>query len=591
MQSVYKPWGHERWLELNEFYCLKEIFIRSGHRTSLQFHRVKTETNLVVSGQGVFLIDDESRRVGPGDFSTIYPGQVHRVIALSDLVLHEVSTPDVDDVVRLEDDTNRPDDLIGSEHSRPALCLLCAGMGSRMGSLTAKTNKVLLPLGGRAIISDLVDAVPDDFDVVVALGWQGDQVRSYLLSAHPGRSFAFVGVEDFSSVSSGPGVSLRSCAPYLRRPFVWAVGDCVLPDGIPPLDGNWIGVHRTSIPELYSTVRVVDGIVTEFSDKSVDGFDQAFVGVAGIHDFETFWSLLTDSEAITPFLSPSAFSSPLRARQVPWLDAGTVEGYERAMGSMPVGEPLSLEKVSGSMTYRSHGRVVKLFEDPSECGDRVERQKVLSSFLPGMVPPVHPQGESIFWYDWVPGSTLYDCSLAEQQEFVRLMHERVWKPSTPLGFAFVQTKLATRFPGGYPSAVAEMLKTLPIELLDNGLFSPGFHGDLQFDNVVKAENGFVLIDWRGRYDTTNGGDVYYDMAKLLGGALIDYSAIRRGVPSEPLSDFVDWYLSFLQDAGFSLEKIWIHVILVWATMSPLHPGPFGDLLIESARNIHKEMGL
>ncbi|HYO56179.1 cupin [Archangium sp.] len=121
MQLIKKPWGEEAWLELNDKYCYKRILIRAGHRTSLQYHRKKLETNYIVEGQAEVWLEDEqgvlAKRIeGSGTFFTVAPLRKHRIVALTDLVLLEVSTPEVDDVVRIADDTNRGDGRIESEH-------------------------------------------------------------------------------------------------------------------------------------------------------------------------------------------------------------------------------------------------------------------------------------------------------------------------------------------------------------------------------------------------------------------------------------------------------------------------------------------
>lgn len=119
---VTKPWGREVWLELNDSYCYKRIYINAGTQTSYQFHEKKLETNYIISGKAeVWLENDqgvvEKKVMIEGDFFTVVPPKKHRVIALTDLVLQEVSTPEVDDVIRLEDDTQRGDGKIHSEHA------------------------------------------------------------------------------------------------------------------------------------------------------------------------------------------------------------------------------------------------------------------------------------------------------------------------------------------------------------------------------------------------------------------------------------------------------------------------------------------
>ena len=116
MKIVEKPWGREEWLELNDSYCFKRLLINAGQRTSLQYHHHKLETIYVVEGTAEVLLDDEWKTVVAGDYFTVTPPTVHRMVAKTDLILHEVSTPQVDDVVRLADDHARPDGRIDTEH-------------------------------------------------------------------------------------------------------------------------------------------------------------------------------------------------------------------------------------------------------------------------------------------------------------------------------------------------------------------------------------------------------------------------------------------------------------------------------------------
>jgi mannose-6-phosphate isomerase len=98
------------------------IALRGGRRTSLQYHRQKEEANLVVSGEGRLLLADcvgaplHERPLAPGVIAHIHPGVVHRVEAVTDLVMIEVSTPHLDDVIRIADDLGRGDGRIASEH-------------------------------------------------------------------------------------------------------------------------------------------------------------------------------------------------------------------------------------------------------------------------------------------------------------------------------------------------------------------------------------------------------------------------------------------------------------------------------------------
>jgi mannose-6-phosphate isomerase len=109
VQRVEKPWGYELIWALTDVYCGKLLFVRAGQALSLQFHREKDESWLVQSGRaklelgaaGETMLHQEV--VGPGAAFRYRPGTVHRVTALEDTTILEVSTPHLDDVVRLED--------------------------------------------------------------------------------------------------------------------------------------------------------------------------------------------------------------------------------------------------------------------------------------------------------------------------------------------------------------------------------------------------------------------------------------------------------------------------------------------------------
>ena len=140
---VTKHWGHELWIAdgTNTPYALKRILFRAGNQTSLQVHKFKVETNYVLSGSGilylspfVFDIDDYLKsnilenhikdyektfnvvELYEGVIFTVLPGTIHRVVAKTDLEFMEVSTTELDDVIRLIDDKNRSHGKIKEEH-------------------------------------------------------------------------------------------------------------------------------------------------------------------------------------------------------------------------------------------------------------------------------------------------------------------------------------------------------------------------------------------------------------------------------------------------------------------------------------------
>lgn len=130
--KVSKPWGYELWLNgQHPTFCAKKIFIKQGTQTSLQYHNFKEESNLIESGTAILVsqknLEVPLDKVMPVDLQEqvvtgqqcihVTPRTIHRLRAETDLHLFEVSTPFLDDVIRLHDDANRSNGRIESEHT------------------------------------------------------------------------------------------------------------------------------------------------------------------------------------------------------------------------------------------------------------------------------------------------------------------------------------------------------------------------------------------------------------------------------------------------------------------------------------------
>jgi mannose-6-phosphate isomerase len=142
---VKKHWGQETWIAdgIRTPYALKRILFLSGNRTSLQVHEHKFETNYVLSGTGKLYRSKDILNIAEflangmasqqveeyektfdvidlyaGVQFDVSPGYVHRVVATTDLEFMEASTPELDDVIRLQDDRGRTHGRISSEHEQ-----------------------------------------------------------------------------------------------------------------------------------------------------------------------------------------------------------------------------------------------------------------------------------------------------------------------------------------------------------------------------------------------------------------------------------------------------------------------------------------
>jgi len=112
IQRVEKPWGYELIWAKTKDYVGKILHINKGHKLSLQYHKIKEETIYLSSGKMNFIFENEKGELTevlllPGESHHIPTGKKHRMIAIEDCDVFEVSTPHLDDVVRLEDGYGR----------------------------------------------------------------------------------------------------------------------------------------------------------------------------------------------------------------------------------------------------------------------------------------------------------------------------------------------------------------------------------------------------------------------------------------------------------------------------------------------------
>ena len=622
IKVVYKPWGKEEWIELNDKYCYKRIYINSGHRTSYQYHEKKMETNYIISGRVESWIENDNNIIEKtimreGDFFHVLPFRKHRVIALSDVILQEVSTPEVDDVIRIEDDSGRTSGKLKHEHKNPALCIVAAGKGSRLEHYSKYINKGLLPINNKAIISDIIDKTPKEYDVIIAVGYKTNLIKEYCAAAHSDRNIIFVDVDNLEGQGSGPGYSLSCCKKHLQRPFYIAVSDCLIKDELPLLDDNWLAVYPTSIPELYSTVDVGKNLnIVSFKNKDKTGFSYAFIGLCGILDFKTFWNELEKNmkksgELVSAFYNINVYKSFV-AKLLEWYDVGTTENYVRAKIKFD-NERYGIPKENGDFIYKMGSRFIKIFSNQQLVLDKIKRAKILKSLVPDLVY----KGNNVFSYEWIEGDTLYNIRDENVwRNFLNWCDDNLWKRENidirKQCVNFYKEKSLRRLnlfldkkDESYKKkciinekecvSVFQYFDRIDWNYICDGVPTKLFHGDLQFDNVIYDGDGFKLIDWRDTFgESTLYGDVYYDLSKLYGGLLMSYKLIKDETHYSfhksfnditfsyehdvLLDSFREYFERWVVDHNYDLQKIRELTALIYLNMSPLHDNKLDDLL-------------
>lgn len=513
--------------------------------------------------------------------------------------------------------------------SYPLVCILTAGRGTRMGQWSGYLNKALLPLDRRAAITHIVERFDRETEFVVAVGFLEQQVRDYLAVAHPERRFTFVRIEDFDGPGSGPGRSLLGCRPYLDRPFLYVSCDTLWEGALPVrTERSWIGVGRVpaEASERYCNARALDGCVVEIADKSrVDGEDWwAFTGLMYIRDLEPFWAGLAGADSISgeaqvsSGLAPLVGEGTLGSEEIAWTDIGNAELYRAACARY---ESYDFSKPNEAL-YFVGDHVIKFFADEDATAKRVLR----ASMKPSAFPAIEDRRGGFYAYGFVPGANLYDrIDPPLFERLLRWLRDEVWTPVdvapeivTRACHRFYHDKTfervelyrkryprdrATRINGVDVPALGDLLGEIPWDALAGEGIPTFMHGDLHFDNAVYDEQAdrFVLLDWRHDFaGEVAFGDLFYDLAKLWGGIVMNYDYIKRDLlryeesGGDEVFDFAQRYGSsaylgilerFIVSNGWSVHRVRLIVALIYLNMAPLHTPPFDRLLHALARSL------
>jgi choline kinase len=527
----------------------------------------------------------------------------------------------------------------GENNMQYKICILAAGGGSRMGHFSDAIHKAILPINNKAVISYMIEKFSSDIEIVIAVGHRKDTVIDYLTLAYPERKFTFVEVDKYSGPGSGPGYSLLACKKHLECPFIFCTSDTIVLEDVPPPNENWMGIAPVHDTEPYCTVKIKNNLIYQIDDKIKTDNKFAFIGLAGILDYKDFFAALEQNTELrnNELQMVDGFKGLLEHKLVPtgftWFDTGTYSNYVETNKNFSGGDHKFDFSKGDEFLYFVNDRVIKFFADKSIAQKRHHRA---THSLHGVSPKIEGCQGHFYSYKKVPGSTMYAAlSTPMVVDFLQWMKLKVWKTSTlstdqKETFArachdFYHTKTKKRlamfyeklgmeeepeFINGVSTAsVQELLDLIDWDYLSDGMPS-NFHGDLQFDNVLvyrnqpDNKNNFILLDWRHEFgNSTEVGDLYYDLAKLYGGMILSYPIIKEGKFSCDISgqhayyyffiksDLIEakeCYEKFLVENGFDLRKVKILTSLIFLNMAPLHHAPFDIMLYCLGRSmLHK----
>ena len=503
--------------------------------------------------------------------------------------------------------------------------IAAAGIGSRLGGLTKFMHKTMMPVGKKPVISHIIDSYPANTKFVIALGYRRDHVRQYLDMAHENLSVQYVYVDHFDGPGSGLGLTLKHCAPFPDEPFIFHSSDTIISSV-----SELFNLHRDTIvlnkrhldSKKYRSASIDEstGRVIKLHDKSTEVLRDAYsyVGVCYFHNYEAFRDHLSVIDV--EFGESHYFASQKELDAdfffaEKWYDIGDIRGLQIAQEELSDFE--NLNKLDEAIYFREN-RVIKYFYNEEIVTKRLERSKILG----GLVPQIEAKSPNFYSYNFIDGELLSEIEDVSRvfPIFLDWCKRNLFK-EIPLSvvsremferncFDFYYKKTGDRIDQFYlENLFFDHVKTVngktvtplvdSIQNIDWSYMREGvptlFHGDFHFENIIKTKQGFKLIDWRQSFDTeVKYGDLYYDLAKLYHGLVINHGIIRgrkftvNGIESGDVTIAFDrlpelekcetLFQNWITDQGHDLNKVQTLTALIFVNIAPLHHTPYNYLL-------------
>ena len=412
--------------------------------------------------------------------------------------------------------------------------------------------------------------------------------------------------------------------------------DTIVREKPPKPSYNWIGVANSKETSDYLITEVVNNQVAGYFNKkdkkyiyknssiykkNINKFFDAFIGLAGINDYESFWKGLSFDKTlsqnelqVTNGLNSLLVENKItKVKKFTWIDTGSDKNYSEARKYFKDNFLLKHDE----FLYNEENKIIKFFIDKSKTLKRYNRTK----FLKNTVPKVNISGENFLFYEYIPGKLLSDTNDSKIfNNFLKFLHTNLWtkrlKNKSRIrdlhnkSLKFYKDKTIKRvisylqknknadkvkwINNQKTEPIKVLLNRINWENLSNGSFSY-FHGDPQPENViVQGKNKFKMIDWREDFGgSLDYGDVYYDLGKIYHSLIITGKKIReekyfvsydgeygnyKFSKRRNLINYLDHFEKFIVENFYELNKVKLVSALIYLNIATMHHHPYSDLL-------------
>ena len=512
-----------------------------------------------------------------------------------------------------------------------------AGVGSRLLDQTQHTNKSLINILNKPVISHIIESFPQNVEFVIALGHKGNLVKDYINLTYPNRTFFFRRIFPYKGKGSGLGLSLISCKRYLNEPFIFISCDTIVKGKIPKPAFNWVGYSEQNEVKSYRCIHKYNNQVLNFVDKNKakSGTHKPYIGLAGIKDYKDFWLQMeeNDSRKIEEgevFGLRSLLKLQIKPIKYKWFDTGNPLALKKTIKELNrnSGGPNILSKKNEDIWFVNN-LVIKYSNDKNFIKNRIKRAKILKGF----VPRIKGKKNNIYSYDYIKGEIL--SSVINKSNFKNLLKfsKKFWKKKK-LNIkerkkfinrcnSFYKDKTLERVNLFYKKfnqkdnkisindskmiLLKDIFNKLDWKNISDGIPSR-LHGDYHFENIIlsKKSKRFILLDWRQDFaGYLSFGDIYYDLAKLMHGIIVSHEfVVKKKFKISWTHQNIKFYMKrsknhkicqqifekWIYENGYDLKKVKILTALIYLNIAALHHYPYSLLLFALGKSmLHKEI--
>ena len=503
------------------------------------------------------------------------------------------------------------------------VCITTAGIGSRLNKLTTHYNKALITVDNQPVISNIINSFNKNITFVIAIGFLGDQVKSYLELAHPKNKFIFIKVKKFQGSGSSLGHTLLCCQKKLNDPFIYVACDSFFNGTLDEPNHNWMGY---SIDKVTSEFRSIDNnneTVQSINEKNKHlKNSKIYVGIAGIYDYKIFWKSMNENNKLSlqtgevHGLKGILAKKTIYSKKIAWNDIGNIESLKRIRNKNKSKNNYNILTKEKEAIWFVNDYVIKQSVDQKFIEERVKRSKILKNYVPKIIE----KNKHMYKYKKIEGMIFSDVNDINKFKRLLIFSKKFWqikkltikekvkfKKQCKIFYKnksydrvdlflkkFNEIDRVKYINGIKNIPINELLNSIDWNELSNGI-PTRMHGDFHFENIlITSSNKFIFLDWRQNFaGELHYGDVYYDLAKLMHGLIVSHKIITKGLFEvniknnsaffelnryESNLDYEIFFKIWLKENNYDIQKVYLLTALIFLNIAILRHHPYSDLL-------------